>query len=187
MTRDLMTVSPDTDAVDAIGILLENHVSGLPVVSDGEFVGSFSEHSAMQVIIDLTWNQLSDAPVSAWMDSDRARVITEVMPIDDVRDRFRDTIYRRLPVVNGGRLVGQISRRDVLRVQLGELIDSYGNNPGVLKLPEWSAPGQRTKWCIEHFMTSDAKCITPDTPLMTIAQDSFRHRDDVFPLWLMAS
>ena len=173
MTRDLMTVSPETDAVDAIGILLRNHVSGLPVVSKGEFVGSFSEHSAMKVIIDLTWNQISDGPVSAWMDRDRDRVITENTPLEEVRERFRDTVYRRLPVVNHGRLAGQISRRDVLRVQLDELIDSYGNNIGTMKLSELSEPGQRMKWTIEHFMATGAKHISPDTPLMTIAQQFF--------------
>lgn len=183
MTRSLVTISPDCDAFDAINQLLEHRVSGLPVVDNaGQFQGVFSERSAMRVLIDLTWNQMSRGPVSAWMDSDRARTVTEQTLLPELRTRFSETHYRRLPVLNHGRLSGQISRRDVLRAELNGLVNNYHSSPGSMRLPEWLPTAQRQQWCIDNFALRHVATVGPEYDLMSVAQEFFLTSARRFPV-----
>lgn len=183
MQTSLVTVSPDCDVFDAISKLLANRISGLPVVDHaGQFRGVFSERSAMRVLIDLTWNQMSRGPVSAWMDSDRARTVTEQTLLPELRSRFSETHYRRLPVLNHGRLVGQISRRDVLRADLNCLVGSYQASPGSMKLPEWFPPAPRQQWRVENFALKHVATVGPDYDLMSVAQEFFLTSARRFPV-----
>lgn len=183
MQSSLVTVSPECDVFDAIGKLLTNRISGLPVVDhSGEFRGVFSERSAMRVLIDLTWNQMSRGPVSAWMDSDRARTVTEQTLLPELRARFSETHYRRLPVLNHGRLVGQISRRDVLRSELDCLVKSYQSSPGSMKFPEWFPPAPRQQWRVDNFAFKHVATVGPDYDLMSVAQEFFLTSARRFPV-----
>lgn len=183
MTTKLVTVGPDCDAFEAIHLFLVNRVSGLPVVDgNGEFQGIFSERSAMRVVIDLTWNQISDGPVSAWMDADRARTVTEYTNLDELRVRFADTRYRRLPVLNKGQVIGQVSRRDVLKAELNRLMNGYESNPGSMKLPEWFPPAPRQRWTIENFVREHVPTVGPDYDLMSVAQEFFLTSARRFPV-----
>ncbi|MBI1312214.1 CBS domain-containing protein [bacterium] len=183
MTRSLFTVSPDADAFAAIQLLLEKQVSGLPVINcRGEFLGIFSEHAAMRVVIDLAWHQISDAPVSAWMDHDQKRIINETTTLEEIRRQFSETHYRRLPVVNDGRLVGQISRRDVLRSELDHLVGCYEISPGSLRMPEVAPLVRREQWQVQNFMNAAAATITEDTDLLTMTQKFHRSSGRRFPV-----
>ncbi|MFT5326517.1 MAG: CBS domain-containing protein [Planctomycetaceae bacterium] len=183
MQTSLVTVSPDCDVFDAISKLLANRISGLPVVDHaGQFRGVFSERSAMRVLIDLTWNQMSRGPVSAWMDSDRARTVTEQTLLPELRGRFSETHYRRLPVLNHGRLVGQISRRDVLRAELNCLVCSYQASPGSMRLPEWFPPAPRQQWRVDNFAFKHVATVGPDYDLMSVAQEFFLTSARRFPV-----
>lgn len=183
MQTSLVTVSPDCDVFDAISKLLANRISGLPVVDhSGQFRGVFSERSAMRVLIDLTWNQMSRGPVSAWMDSDRARTVTEQTLLPELRGRFSETHYRRLPVLNHGRLVGQISRRDILRAELDCLVGSYQASPGSMKLPEWVPPAPRQQWRVDNFAFKHVATVGPDYDLMSVAQEFFLTSARRFPV-----
>lgn len=183
MQTALITVSPEQDVFDAISLLLSNRISGLPVVdSAGQFQGIFSERSAMRVLIDLTWNQISRGPVKAWMDADRARTVTEQTQLSEIRKRFSETHYRRLPVLNHGRVVGQISRRDVLRADLDSLFRSYEASPGSLRLPEWFPPAPRQQWLVENFALKHVSTVGPDYDLMSVAQEFFLTSARRFPV-----
>lgn len=184
MQTELITIGPDTDAFEAIGLLLLHRVSGLPVIEGGgEFLGVFSERSAMRVIIDLTWNQFSSAPVSAWMDRDRERTVTGHMSLEEIRGRFSQTLYRRLPVLNRGRLVGQISRRDVLRAELDRMVESYENSPGALHEEDVTRSRvPRPQWEIRNFMDSSAQTTREHADVMSIAQDFFVTSARRFPV-----
>ena len=183
MQKALVTISPDCDVFEAISKLLTNRISGLPVIDQsGQFRGVFSERSAMRVLIDLTWNQMSRGPVSAWMDCDRARTITEQTLLSEVRAKFSETHYRRLPVLNHGRLVGQISRRDVLRADLNSLVNSYQSSPGSMKLPEWFPPAPRHQWRVDNFAFKHVATVGPDYDLMSVAQEFFLTSARRFPV-----
>lgn len=184
MTTDLITIGPHTDVFEAISLLLQHRVSGLPVIDRvGEFLGVFSERSAMRVLIDMTWNQFSSAPVSAWMDDDRKRTVTENLSLEEIRNRFSQTPYRRLPVLNHGRLVGQISRRDVLRAELDRMVESYENSPGALRdddTPQSRSP--RTQWGVRKFMDESAGTTRENTDVMSVAQEFFVTSARRFPV-----
>lgn len=118
MASDLVTLSPEIDVFDAIDHLLEKCISGAPVVNaKGEYLGVFSEKTAMQALIAAVYDQLPGTSVSHYMDLDRNRLVSEDDVLLDVAHRFQTTPYRRFPVLRGNRLVGQVSRRDVLRAE----------------------------------------------------------------------
>jgi CBS domain-containing protein len=118
MASELITLSPDTDVFIAIDHLLEKRISGAPVVNGkGEYQGVFSEKTAMQALIAAVYDQLPGTCVSHYMDLDCNRLLGEEDLLLDVAHRFQQTHYRRFPVLRGKKLVGQVSRRDVLRAE----------------------------------------------------------------------
>jgi CBS domain-containing protein len=116
MVTKLVTLRPDMDVFDAIGLLLKNRISGASVIDeDRTFIGVFSERNCMNALVKAAYDQLPTTALFPFID-------TEVSTIDEETDfltiaqMFRDSHRRRLPVLRDGKLVGQISRRDVLRV-----------------------------------------------------------------------
>ena len=119
MTTELVTLSPDVNVFDAIDHLLSKRISGAPVLAaTGNFEGIFSEKTAMKVLISAAYDQLPGTNVGAYMNIDRNRIVCENSTVLEIAHKFQETPYRRLPVLNGESLAGQISRRDVLREEL---------------------------------------------------------------------
>jgi CBS domain-containing protein len=120
MTGKLVTFHPETDVLDAIQELVRHGIAGAPVTDDnGDLVGMLSELDCMKIALHAGYHGDWGGPVSEYMTSETETVDAN-MSIIDLAQRFLDTAYRRFPVVNDHRLVGQISRRDVLRA-LGEI------------------------------------------------------------------
>ncbi|MCH8830349.1 MAG: CBS domain-containing protein [Planctomycetes bacterium] len=114
MVKKLVTLSPQMDVFDAIDLLLRQRISGAPVIDENRlFVGVFSEKCCMRVLVDAAYDQLPSTEVVAYMDAD-AQTITEEADLLTIAQIFLNTDSRRLPVLRDGRLVGQISRRDLL-------------------------------------------------------------------------
>jgi CBS domain-containing protein len=115
MATRLVTFHPETNVVEALGTLLKHSISGAPVVdADGKLVGVLSEVDVMQIVIQGSYYDESTGIVADFMKSP----VDTVSPDDDIYNlaqRFLAERRRRFPVVKNGRLVGQISRRDVLR------------------------------------------------------------------------
>lgn len=119
MQQNGLQLSSEQDVFESAAQLVQHHVSGAPVVdADGTLRGVFSENSAMHVFIGLCWEQLPSAKVTAWLDRHDERRITEDTRLDDILDRFQTTSYRRLIVLQGPKLVGQLTRQDALRAAL---------------------------------------------------------------------
>ncbi len=115
MSTRLITFKADTNVVAAMAVLLKEKISGAPVVDDdGNLVGVLSEVDIMQVIVQDSYYDESTGIVGDFMNSP-AEVVAPDMDIYTVAERFIHEGRRRFPVVSNGRLVGQISRRDVLR------------------------------------------------------------------------
>ena len=115
MTGKLVTFRPDMDILDAIHTLLEHRISGAPVVDDhGNLVGMLSEIDCMKVVLTSVYHGEPGGPVSDLMVRE-VRTVDAGMSIADVAELFLKSGYRRYPVLKDNRLVGQISRRDVLR------------------------------------------------------------------------
>ena len=115
MSGQLVTFHPETDVLDAIQELLRHHIAGAPVTNDqGDLVGMLSELDCMKIALHAGYHGEWGGPVSEYMTGDAATVEAD-MSIIDLAQHFLDTGFRRFPVVKDHRLIGQISRRDVLR------------------------------------------------------------------------
>lgn len=115
MVREVITVRPDTNAYDAIALLLKHRISGMPVVDEsGKLVGILSEIDCLATLVDSRYHNMPTALVKDLM-STELQTVSPDTDIVKISELFLQTRYRRLPVVDSGRLVGQVSRRDVLR------------------------------------------------------------------------
>jgi CBS domain-containing protein len=141
MVKRLVTVPPEMDVLDAVRMLLRYSVSGAPVVDrDGRLLGVFSEKCAMNVILDAAYDQLPTNEVRAFMDTE-AQTIGPDHDLLAIAQVFLFTTFRRLPVVDDeGRLLGQVSRRDVMRAAIDALdleqqqLQSNGREKSILYL-----------------------------------------------------
>lgn len=115
MTRDLVTLSPDMEINHAMNILLEQRISGAPVVDEhGELVGVLSKKDCLKAAFDASYYRDWGKPVSAYMSTD-IETLDANMNVVAATTAFLASPFRRFPVMDNGRLVGQISRADVLR------------------------------------------------------------------------
>ena len=121
--RDYMAVDvipfAQTDGVmDAMSILLKHGISGAPVVAeDGRLVGILSEVDLMDVVVQDSYYNENAGIVAEFMQAAVEHVDPD-MDILKLAQRFVRNHRRRYPVLQGDELVGQISRRDVLRAAM---------------------------------------------------------------------
>jgi len=115
MATRLIYLKEDMDVYLAIGLLLKNNISGAPVVNkNNDICGILSEKDCLRVFANGSFYNMPGGAVSRFMTQAVATVSPET-DLFSVADTFLQHNYRRLPVVKGKKLVGQISRRDVLR------------------------------------------------------------------------
>ncbi|MGK0289119.1 MAG: CBS domain-containing protein [bacterium] len=119
MTTNLITVSPEMNVYDAIKVLVDNKVSGAPVLDeDKNLIGMLSEKDCLKPSLQSAfYNQGGGNLVRDLMSTD-LRVVESRTSILRCAEIFLKENYRRLPVLENGKLVGQISRRDILRGML---------------------------------------------------------------------
>ncbi len=115
MSASLVTFTPDMDVMNAIDVLVKNRISGAPVVDDrGNLIGLLSEKDCMKVAIQAGYYEQLGGRVEDYMTKQVVTVEAESSVLE-VAKLFMEKGPRRYPVVEDNRLVGQISRRDVLR------------------------------------------------------------------------
>ena len=118
MTKQVVTFHPDQSIADAMDTFLEMRISGAPVVDDNSrIVGILSEIDCLKIMVDEAMHNLPHGRinVSEYM-SDGASIVSVTADVLDVASKFLQTHFRRFPVVDqNGKLVGQVSRRDVLQ------------------------------------------------------------------------
>ncbi|MEE8522799.1 MAG: CBS domain-containing protein [Thermoanaerobaculia bacterium] len=116
MTTNVVAFSPDEDLFEAMTKLLNHHFAAAPVVdSEGKLTGMLTEKDCLRILSNFAYDDdLEGGKVSDYESA--IRVICEPqMDLFGVTDRFLATNFPLLPVVDDGRLVGVISRRDTLR------------------------------------------------------------------------
>lgn len=118
MTTKVMTFSPDMTIYEATTVLAKNKFSGAPVVNkDNELIGMLSEKDCLKTVVDSYYNQRPSTSLTV-KDYMSANVISvgEEKTVIEVAYMFVHSNFKRFPVVKGNKLVGQISRSDVLKL-----------------------------------------------------------------------
>lgn len=121
MTKNLVTFTPDTEILKVIDVLLEKRITGIPVLNEKrELVGMIDDKDCLRVLFDGAYhNQPIENKTVAHYMSNVMKTVSPHTDIYEVADAFLNTIYKRLLVVDDhGKLLGQISRSDVLRAIL---------------------------------------------------------------------
>jgi CBS domain-containing protein len=121
MTRAVVAVRDDRAISDAAQLLVEHGISGMPVVdSEDTVVGIITErdvllrHELIRFVSDvMTPNVIT---------------VEESTPLVDIVDILLAHSIKRVPVLREGRLVGIVSRSDVIRSQLSELMTAAGSS-----------------------------------------------------------
>ncbi len=116
MTRQLVTFKPEQPVLEVIEILVKKNISGGPVVNDNnELVGIISEGDCLKELSDCRYyNQpMEDVKVEKHMIK-QVDTIDGDMNVLDAANKFLESKHRRFPILENGKLVGQISQRDVL-------------------------------------------------------------------------
>lgn len=115
MATNLVTFTPSMGVFEAIRELLKHKITGAPVVDEqGHLVGSFSEMDCLHVVLDAAYHEQMGGKVGEYMNTEIETVSPDTS-ILEVAERFQKSRLRHFPVMEDGRLVGLISRVDVLR------------------------------------------------------------------------
>lgn len=111
MSKIVVSIRPDATLIDAVKVLTKHHLSGAPVVSaEGEVIGFISEPNLMDVLFD---QESRTRKVSDYM-SPEVQVVHISDSVATAATMFAMYGFRRLPVVEDGRLIGVVTRRDLL-------------------------------------------------------------------------
>jgi len=113
-SNNLITVSKNDDIIDIIQLFISNQISGAPVVENGKLVGIISEKDIMKVLTVESYFNLPDSGMVGKFMSTELTTITADMDLYSIADIFLANHYRRLPVVEGDKIIGLISRRNIL-------------------------------------------------------------------------
>jgi CBS domain-containing protein len=141
MTKDLITVSPDTEIAKAATLLLENHINGAPVVdASGKLTGILCQsdliYQQKKLSLPSFFTFLDGfIPLTSMKEIEKeikkvtAATVEQVMtpnpvtvqadtPVQDVASLMVEKRYHTVPVMEGDALVGILGKEDVLKTVL---------------------------------------------------------------------
>lgn len=117
MSRSVVTVRPEMNVLAAVQVLVERRISGAPVVDDaGSLLGILSEHDCLRVIASGAYDgeHLHFTQDVSDIMTRECRTAPPETNLQALAGLFVDEHIRRVPVVENGKLVGIVSRRDIL-------------------------------------------------------------------------
>lgn len=115
MHTSIISVAPNALIEHALDLMIEYKISGLPVVDhDKKLVGVISEFDALELMCDESHEYWPVEPVAGLMTT-RVETVSPDLLVTDLAHLFQDGSVRRFPVIEQGRLVGIVSRRDVVK------------------------------------------------------------------------
>ena len=111
-----VTVNEDANMGEAIRLIIDNKISGLCVVNESkQLVGILSELDCMKAMLSASYNEGGIGMVREYMSQDNLVVAS---PNEDITDVAQDMLRRKMrrrPVVKDGKLMGQITCRQLLK------------------------------------------------------------------------
>ncbi|QDV58996.1 CBS domain-containing protein [Rosistilla oblonga] len=163
MATRLLLLHEEDDVFDGIEQLLSHRVSGAPVLNRNEqFVGIFSEKTSVSVLIQSVFESLPSTQIGPFVNRDRGRIVEETTPLSKIVETFVKTDFRRLPVLRGGHVVGQVSRRDVIKhPKINRWIGHLSDHPHPNRARD-------VDYNVLAFADTTANTIGPDLDLLSI-------------------
>ena len=143
MTRKLVTLRADTPASEAAETLLRRKISGAPVVDeDGVLLGLLSEYDCLRAVASAEYQMDGHDAAETVADLMTRKCITVSPDLDlfGLAHEFVSQRVRRLPVVEEGRLIGQVSRRDALKAAVALRREMMKARPGYPDYPQGRDP-----------------------------------------------
>lgn len=115
MVSRLVTFAPDMNIHEAIRILLDKRLSGAPVVdATGALVGMLSKKDCLRVVFSSQYYDDWGGPVRDYM-STSVETLDADLDLVSAVEHFLGSHFRRFPVLRDGKLVGLVSRYDILQ------------------------------------------------------------------------
>jgi len=112
MTKDVIAVKADTPIYEAMELIAEHDISGLPVIDDDmNLVGILSEKDVINLPSDSEGQE--EKTVDDFM-TQPALFFDEDESLADACDFLKKNVFRRVPITSKGKIVGIISIRDVV-------------------------------------------------------------------------
>lgn len=113
MTTSLVTIGPDSTVHRAVNLLANHDITGIPVVDkENKVLGILSEKDVLCLMRED--EGIADRPVSEFMTTP-AITFDVSENVNDICECLATYHFRRVPVTENGKLVGIVSRRDILR------------------------------------------------------------------------
>ncbi len=117
MAKRLITFSPDQSIMEVIAVLLKHRISGGPVVNEeNELIGVISEGDCLKEIVKGKYDNIPT--LTGKVHEHMAAEVVSIPPetnIFEAAKMFLSKRLRRFPVVRDGKLIGQISQKDVMK------------------------------------------------------------------------
>jgi len=118
MSSSLVTLDPGTDVLAAMRTLLDREISAAPVLDGhGSLVGILTQRDCLQVGLHGIYHQEPGGHVADYS-SRPVETVSADDTLIDLIEKFRASPHRCFPVMDGTRVVGVLSRGDVLRAIL---------------------------------------------------------------------
>lgn len=115
MSSHIVTLKQDVNVLVAIKQLLAHKITSAPVLDEsGKLVGMFSEKDCMKVVLETSYNQGESGVVADYMSRDLLSVDAH-SSIVDLAEKFQQSQARSYPVFEQHKLIGVVSRTDVLK------------------------------------------------------------------------
>jgi CBS domain-containing protein len=117
MTEQLVTAEPSTSVAAAVTVMGMQRIGALLVMENGRLEGIFTERDLVRALsYDIG---AASQQVAQWMTRDPVTVGPDT-PVEQALERMLAGNFRHLPVVEGERVVGVVSIRDLSRATLHE-------------------------------------------------------------------
>jgi len=127
MTKQVVCIRKDTPIFEAIQLMANNNITGIPVVEDDlTLVGMLSEQDVLRLF--HTYDDERDRTVNDFM-TQPAIHFEENEPLLDICYCLRDNSIRRVPITLNGKVTGLISRSDILKCILRQLEKTADEQP----------------------------------------------------------
>ena len=111
----MVTLKPNQPILEAIATILNKKISGAPVMDEqNRLVGNLSEKDCLRIVVDYDFDQpLTDKKVSDYM-ATKVYTFSPRTNVVEAAIEFLNSPIRRYAVIENGRLIGEISRREIL-------------------------------------------------------------------------